>query len=285
MLEKEFINSQIDHLKASTIKRYKKEVELFNAYYNPLKADFSTLADYFEELAKKNYTSQYLITVRAALLKYFHFLVSEELRIDNPVSNIQFKKSNKEVNHNELLSTEELNLILEDRKERYKVLKWRNKLLLSFIRYQALSNSDLLCLTIDHIKNGELKIDAHSELNSNTFKLEAIQMEYFYEWKAVRSSIAQKGVSKLFLNKIGLDITSDGITSIIDTLKRLFPNKKINNKVLRASVIAEHLQKGNDLLATQKFARHKWASTTMKYKNELNSYSETIQAKHPYNFM
>ena len=284
MLIQEFSEYQLSDSKPSTVKRYLNQINLFLLIYSPVKAQYSDLEEYFGELAEQ-YSPQHLTVVKSSLIAYFNFLILQGERVDNPAKNIELKKVNRDVKHHLLLSTEELDMLLEERKERYQALKWRNKLLISLVRYQGLTNADLLQLTVDDIKGGELRIDAHSGMNGNTFKLEPIQIEYFYEWKSVRAEIAQKGVTKLFLNKRGYDITGDGITSVIDTLKPLFPEKRINNEVIRGSVIAEHLDKSKDVLASQKFARHKWASTTMKYRNEMEGYSKVIQEKHPYNFM
>ena len=126
--------------KPATIKRYNNEVENLEQFADPITCNYDTLLAYFAVVAKNGYTNGTVAVIKASIESFFDYLIREEKRIDNPARLIQLGKTNRQVKFHELLTTEELDSILIDRTERYSLLKWRNLLILSMVRYQALTN-------------------------------------------------------------------------------------------------------------------------------------------------
>ncbi|MFV8344425.1 tyrosine-type recombinase/integrase [Flavobacterium sp. XS2P39] len=71
---------------------------------------------------------------------------------------------------------------------------------------------------------------------------------------------------KLLLSKLGKPISVDGIHAIIEPLKPLFPDRNLNPRTIRMSVICNWLnEKKSPLERVQELAGHKWPGTTEKY--------------------
>ncbi|MDA6071090.1 hypothetical protein NJT12_15855 [Flavobacterium sp. AC] len=71
---------------------------------------------------------------------------------------------------------------------------------------------------------------------------------------------------KLIITKLGKPITVGGIHGMIDPLRALFPDRKLNPQTIRMSVICNWLNENNiSLEKAQEQAGHKWPGTTEKY--------------------
>jgi hypothetical protein len=60
--------------------------------------------------------------------------------------------------------------------------------------------------------------------------------------------------------------SGEGIGYLLECSRHLFPNRKLNAKTIRQSVIANLLKNGHDLRIVQAFAGHRCPSTTEKYR-------------------
>lgn len=77
--------------------------------------------------------------------------------------------------------------------------------------------------------------------------------------------------NKLILNKLGQPISVEGIFAIIEVLNQLFPDRKLNPRSIRMSVISNWMnEKKLPLESVQELAGHKWPSTTEKYRKMDN---------------
>lgn len=71
---------------------------------------------------------------------------------------------------------------------------------------------------------------------------------------------------KFILTKLGRPITVDSIHAMIEPLRNLFPDRKLNPQTIRMSVICYWLnEKKIPLERAQELAGHKWPGTTEKY--------------------
>lgn len=88
---------------------------------------------------------------------------------------------------------------------------------------------------------------------------------------------------KLILNKLGKPISNDGISSVIEPLKNLYPDRKLSPQSIRMSVIMNWLnEKKLTLEQVQQLAGHKWPGTTEKYiKVDANAERELINKFFP----
>jgi integrase/recombinase XerD len=76
---------------------------------------------------------------------------------------------------------------------------------------------------------------------------------------------------KLIISKLGKPITVDSIHAMIEPLKGLFLDGKLNPQTIRMSVICNWLNEKNiSLERAQELVGHKWPGTTEKY-TKVNS--------------
>ncbi len=86
----------------------------------------------------------------------------------------------------------------------------------------------------------------------------------------------------LVLAKAGTPETGEGISYLLETAKHLFPNRNLNTKTIRQSVIANLLKSGHDLRLVQTFAGHKYPSATERYRQTgIEELKAGVEKYHP----
>ena len=92
----------------------------------------------------------------------------------------------------------------------------------------------------------------------------------------------KKKTEKLILTKKGTPENGSGIGYLLKTFRHLFPERRLNAKTVRMSVIANMLKSGNDLRVVQVFAGHKKISTTERYRQSaIEELKKGIEKYHP----
>jgi integrase/recombinase XerD len=271
----------------STAKRYLREISLFfisaeAKNIDPKEAIYSQIMDYIGELRKK---SNDLNCSLYGIKKYYDYLLSANLRQDNPAKSIRLRdKKSRDIQLQDLFKTEELEQLLE-RKERYSILRNRNKIIISLLIYQGLTNGEITKLALENIslEAGNIYIKSGRKTNRRTLKLQAKQvfwlMKYIQEDRPKLLKIASK---KLLISKLGTEENGEGICYLIETQKHLFPNRKLTARTIRQSVITNLLKAGKDLRLVQVFVGHKYPSTTEKYKQtKVEELKNQVLKHHP----
>lgn len=266
-----------------TVKRYLREIELFLAVTDNAKdATYSQIMDYLGKLrSKQNNISPSLHAIK----KYYNFLVATGTRKDNPAKSIRLRDNrSRDVQLQDLFKTEELEKLL-DKKERYQILEHRNKIIISLLIYQALTNGEIKELELNNInlEQGTVYIKASRKTNARTLKLQSKQTFWLMNYlQNDRPKLLKVDTQKLIISKLGTAETGEGICYVIETLKHLFPNRKLNPKTIRQSVITNLLKQGKDLRIVQAFAGHKYPSTTERYKQtQVEELKNQILKYHP----
>jgi len=281
----EFKQYLIERVAPSTAKRYEREVELFfSSVENPKTATYQQIMDYLGEVRKQKKGKQ-LAVILHAIKKYYSYLLAADLRQDHPCRYIKLRdKSSRDIQLQDLFKTEELEILLE-KKERYILLKNRNQIIISLLIYQALTNGEVKKIDLNDInlEQGTIYIKPGRKTNSRTLKLQAKQiywlMKYLYE---DRPKLLKIESEKLIISSRGTAETGEGIGYLIETCRHLFPNKKLNAKTIRQSVITNLLKSGADLRLVQAFAGHKYPSTTERYKQtQVEELKNQILKYHP----
>lgn len=247
---------------------------------------YNDVVSYMDEVTKKQNNIQYRIRILSAIKKYYNYLIESGLRTDHPCKGLTIKKNhNQAIQVQDLFSSEELQLLLQ-RENRYQHLKSRNNVLLSLLIYQGLTSEEIISLELKDVDldNSTIYIKASKNLNRRTLELTSKQMipleKYILE---VRDKMRMTNTDKLILSKLGKPISVDGIHSVTDSLKPLFPDRKLNPQTIRMSVICNWLnEKKLPLEQVQTLAGHKWPGTTEKYiKVDANAERELINRYFP----
>ena len=279
----EYLNKR--HTKA-TAKRYFRDIEIYQkANPNHKTATYGDIMDYIGNLRKKYSNPESIKTILHGIKKYYSYLVYSGQRKDHPCKFIHLKeKQNRNIQLQDLFTPEELELLLE-RKERYQDLKIRNQVILSLLIYQGLTTGELTRLEINDIdlEKGEIYIKSSSKLNSRTLKLKSKQILIFHKYiSELRPKIIRKSTENLIINKIGNPESGEQISYLVSTFKHLFPERNLNPKTIRQSVITNLLKSGNDLRIVQVFAGHKYPSATERYKQtNVEELKKQVQKYHP----
>ncbi|MFW0739404.1 tyrosine-type recombinase/integrase [Flavobacterium sp. T12S277] len=227
------------------------------------------IVKYMDEISLKQPNSKYRVVILSAIKKYYDYLVMSGYRTDHPCKRLNIKvNSNQAIQVQDLFSSSELQLLLE-RENRYKHLDIRNNVLLSLLIYQGLTSDDIIKLTVKDIdlENGTIYIKASNMLNKRTLELVSKQMILFSNYiNQTRGEMLRCKTEKFIITKLGKPITVGGIHGMIDPLRALFPDRKLNPQTIRMSVICNWLnEKKITLERAQELAGHKWPGTTEKY--------------------
>jgi site-specific recombinase XerD len=239
-----------------------------------------------DEVNKKQSNPQYRIRILSALKKYYDYLIITGQRSDHPCKKLNIKSiNNQAIQTQDLFSSSELQLLLH-RENRYWFLENRNNVLICLLIYQGLTSEEIKNLDVKDVDldSGTIYIKASTSQNRRTLELRPNQMlpiaKYIDE---VRPKMLMMKTDKLILSKLGKPISVDGIHSVIEPLKSFFPNKNLNPRTIRMSVICNWLnEKSIPLERVQELAGHKWPGTTEKYiKVDANAERELINKFFP----
>lgn len=266
------------NLSIKTAESYLYTIDHFrNANPKAKRYKYQNIVGYMEEVSRKQTNIQYRVRILSAIKRYYDYLVMAGLRNDHPCKRLNIKnKQNLSIQVQDLFSSVELQLLL-NRENRYQYLDSRNSVLLSLLIYQGLTSEELTELKIKDIDldAGTVYIKASTNQNRRTLELINKQMIVFSKYLSeIRPELLRCTTDKLLLSKLGKPISVDGIHAIIEPLKALFPDRNLNPRTIRMSVICNWLnEKKIPLERVQELAGHKWPGTTEKYI-KVDSYQQ-----------
>ena len=272
-----------------TTKRYIREINLFQkALPNAQEASYQEIMDYVASLRIRYQNVDTIRVSLAAIKRYFDYLAYSGKRNDHPCKYLRLRdKSSKDVQLQDLFSQKELQSLLK-RKERYTDLKIRNQLIITLLIYQGLTTGEICRLSLEDIdlESGEIYITQSRQLNSRTLQLQPKQILLLHTYlQQIRPKLQPEGIENqeaLVLTKLGTPEKGEGISYLISTFKGLFPERNLNPKTIRQSVIADLLKQGKDLRLVQVFAGHKYPSSTERYRqNQVEALKKLIEKYHP----
>jgi len=269
-----------------TAKRYLRDIDIYQKeMLGHELATYSEIMEYIGRLRKKYENPETVKTILHGIKKYYAWLVATGQRTDHPCRFLNLKdKKAKSVQLQDLFTTDELELLLE-RKERYTDLKIRNQVILGMLIYQGITTGELTRIELQDIntETGELYIRSSVKLNSRTLKLKPQQVLPLYRYiNEMRPKLLKRQTKNLIINKLGNAETGEQISYLISTFKHLFPDRNLNPKTIRQSVITNLLKTGNDLRVVQVFAGHKYPSATEQYKQtNVDALRKTVEKYHP----
>lgn len=280
------------HYSPSSAASYEREIKHYLSREN--QAETATQNDllHYLQQQRKVQTSSSMHRILQSLKKYYNYLVFVEKRDDNPAQNLQLKdyKNNRPITKNKLLTAVEIQQIWEHfliKKCRYPALKNRNLCLLSLVLFQGLTVGELVALELEHIdlEKAQLHVPKSRRNNDRILPLQPCQMLPFYTylWKERSLLLKNKTTTRvLFLNKLGAAASNESVSYLLQTIRHLYPYKKVNPKTVRMSVISHQFDQGKGIQEVQYFAGHRYPSSTERYKmSHLESLQQGILKHHP----
>ncbi len=276
------------HYTQKTAIAYQREIEIYIS--NNKKAEkftYSEIVNYIGILRTKYSNSKTINRILSSIKAYYSYLCFIEVRKDNPTKSIRLRdKQSRDIQLQDLFSTEELETLLTAKQERYTNLDYRNKVLMSLLIYQALKPNEIEALQCDEINLEEatIYIKSSAKNNSRTLALKANQILLFKKYlEEIRVKLVAENETKSFI--IGQrkePMTAEDITKHIKRNYNIYKPRKVNALTIRQSVITNLLKQNNDLRIVQSFAGHKYPSTTVRYKqSNVEALQTALQIYHP----
>jgi integrase/recombinase XerD len=265
-----FKNYLFDKYTALSAKRYLFAVKRFlegNTTSNSSYASTAEIISYLFHLRNCGYNSDYVHTEFYGIRCYFKWLKLSKIRYDDPTDRIHLSdKSRNDIQFQNLLSHSEL-LLLLNKRSRYALLMNRDYFAISLYVFQGLTTGELVNLSVNDVDYQRQTINILSERNSSRIlPLKCDQLSAFKKYMVFdRPYLIKENTNALFIGKLGQHETSDGFHYLIECQKNKFPNKKVNPKIIRQSVIANMLERGIDILEVKLFAGHKNITSTERY--------------------
>ncbi len=273
---------------AKTVKRYTKVATAF-LQQNKEAADYT----YSDILRHLDQSHQYIPSQHMRLShflpikKYYDYLLETAQRPDHPCRNLLVRAPRKKgVAFTDLFSSLELEQLLE-REEKFDLVKTKNLLIVSLLIYQGLLSKEIVQLKLQHLNvdRGQIKIIGGKINAGRTLDLRPLQIELFTRYISTERKLLLKDKKSdvLFINFKGNAISTDNIHSAIETQKGMFPDRALNPKTIRESVIANLLnEKRLPAEQVQLFTGHRWISCTLRYQQiPMNEQRELINRFYP----
>ena len=140
----------------------------------------------------------------SAIKQYYIYLIQVGEIESHPCKNLKLNTARKEIQLQNLFTSEELELLLE-RENRYQLLKYRNLVAITFLIYQGLTPENLVRIDLKDIDfdKGTIYIKATSRLRRRTLELKAKQVNYLYKYiYEHRPKLVDSKQTKLIVNKL-----------------------------------------------------------------------------------
>ena len=253
------------------------------------KAVYTDVLDYIGLLREQNLHPKSLRNNLFAIKIYYRFLVATGKRNDHPCQYLYLKDQiNRAIQVEALYPKEVIENLFESWESKNKINQTRDKIIISFLVYQALTVLEITQIKTSDInlEDGTVKVKGNSKNKGRTLSLKPRQILLFHNYLKTeyKSYYKQQKPSKrqdyFLLSEEGLQLYQGGINRMInggkDQQNKLIPLK------IRQSVIAHLLKENNDIRIVQEFAGHRRTASTEAYKQTgLEELKSAIDKLHP----
>ena len=275
-------------LHKNTVSRYLYEINNF-LQTNPQAPfySYSDIVKYFEGISYRYANVATRNRILSSIKQYYNYLVLSGRRNDHPCKTFYIKQKKSQIQTQDLFSMEEMQLLMT-RPNRYKNLEVRNKVIISLLIYQGLTSDEITKLNISNVDldNGVIHIKASAKISARTLELHITQISFLYTYiHEIRlHSPYSENCNRLLLGKQGGGITIDGIFTVIEPLKGLFPDRTLNPEKIRLSVISHWLNERKlPVEQVMDLSGQKWPSSVMMYKKiNIEEQQMLINKFHPF---
>lgn len=271
-----------------TVKIYLRDIRLFLDYMGKEKAFAATYRDimqYVGHLRRKYQNPRTISRMLYGVKAFYRWLLHSGQRNDHPCRYFTLKDAKtQDIQLQDLFTSAELEQLME-RKERYESIRIRNRVIISLLIYQALRLKEVVQLKRQDIdlEAGTVHTRGMAKTLSRTLKMKPGQVMLFYRYiHEIKPKTIKEDTDRLLLNIRGKPITAEDIGYLLETFRHLFPERNLNAKTIRQSVITNLLKEGKDLRIVQVFAGHKKTSSTERYRQTgIEELKAAIQKYHP----
>lgn len=276
------------HYTPLTAESYHREILIFLSNYTAAPvATYAELIGYLVALRERYNNAATLNRILCSIKVYYDYLCCTGSRDDHPARSILLRdQRSRDVQLQDLFTPDELERLL-DRKERFKALYYRNRVLMGLLVYQGLKPQEMALLSVTDInlEAGGIYIKPTHITNSRTLSLKPSQILLLYTWlQQVRPKLLKGGDSDaVLIGHRGTPMSAEDIVShVMRSYKDMYPGRSVTSGSIRSSVIANLLAEGHDISVVQQFAGHKYPSSTERYKqSQVEALKSAIEQYHP----
>ena len=281
-------SSLLEKYSPSTVKIYLLDIERYICYMGKEKAEKAGYRDVMEyvEYLRKEYTNAHTISRMLYGVKAWYFyLIEAGKRDDHPCRRVRLRDSRGgDVQLQDLFTADEMERLMQ-REERYGCAGIRNRVVVSLLIYQGLRLTEVTSLRLVDVdlEAGTVHVRPMRRTMGRVLSLKVTQVMLFYSYiTTVRPELLKTDTDRFVLTLRGGAENGEGINYLIETFKPLFPQRNLNARTIRQSVITNMLKEGADLRVVQVFAGHKKISTTERYRQSgLEELQRAIEKYHP----
>lgn len=276
------------HYTPLTAESYHREISIFLSNYPAAPvATYAELIGYLALLRERYNNAATLNRILCSIKVYYDYLCCIGSRDDHPARSILLRdQRSRDVQLQDLFTPDELERLL-DRKERFKTLYYRNRVLMGLLVYQGLKPQEmaLLSVTAINLEAGSIYIKSTHTTNGRTLSLKPGQILLLYTWlEQVRPQLLKGADSDvLLIGHRGTPMRADDIVKhVLRSYKNVYADRRVTAQAIRGSVIANLLAQGHDISVVQQFAGHKYPSSTERYKQSgVEVLKAAIEQYHP----
>lgn len=276
------------HYTPATAESYSREIGIFLCNYGHAQvATYNDLIAYVGVLRERYNNASTLNRILCSIKVYYDYLCYDGMRSDHPARTILLKdQRTRDIQLQDLFSSEELECLLE-RKERYKALFYRNRVLMGLLVYQGLKPQEMALLGVSDInlEAGTIYVKPTTTTNSRTLSLKPSQILLMYSYlHSVRLQLLKGRESNvLLIGQRSMSMSADDIIKhVLRSYRDVYPGREVTAQAIRGSVIANLLAQGHDIGVVQRFAGHKYPSSTERYKqSQVETLKAAIDQYHP----
>ena len=245
----------------------------------------SDIVNYLNHLKNNHVRIDARPRILCSIKSYYNYLIEIGEIEAHPCMMLSQRVKKKEIQIQDLFTSKELEQILQ-MDELGKVLKLRNKIIVSFVIYQAALGSEIISLKLEDIDldRGTIFLAGNGFVNKRTLRLNSLQVNMLLEYiEEDRKRLNFKNINELIVTIRGEKTTVESINNIFEKIKYVFPDRQLCTRVVRQSVIANMLnERGHQIEDVQLFSGQKWPSTTERYKRHTTELAQKkINSWHP----
>jgi integrase/recombinase XerD len=248
------------------------------------KFTYQQVTGFFEKLISFKYP--YRRDLLLSLKCYYRYLVETGQRNDHPCRGLNLKgRADRSVIHADLFSMQELEPIAQHQ-TRGKRIRTCFQSVMSLLVYQGLTVTEIerLKLSSVDLDKGTIRVMGGQMLTSRTLELKPSQFSVLYTYiNKDRKRLSKTKSDSLFFSLHGTEMQQDNIRNHIESFRLMYPERTLNARTIRDSVISYWL---NDLRIpldqVQLLAGHRWLVSTERYlKNADIEDRYMLKAVHP----
>jgi len=272
----------------ATAESYHREILIFlSSYPTASMATYADLISYLGVLRERYNNAATLNRILCSIKVYYDYLCIIGRRSDHPARSILLRdQRSRDIQLQDLFTDEELERLM-DRKERYQALYYRNRVLMGLLINQGLKPQEIAAIGVQDInlEAGSIYIKSTPTTNSRTLSLKPGQILLLYTWlREVRLQLLKGADSDvLLIGHRSRPMSADDIVKhVIRSYKNMYPGRSVTAQAIRGSVIANLLAQGHDISVVQRFAGHKYPSSTERYRqSQVEALKSAIEQYHP----